>query len=359
MRADRPLRKPVHPPPIPLPAGTRIGEYEVRGVMGSGSWGIVYRVSDPVAGDELAVREYLPRHLAQRESVAAVGLRPQADAEAFAMGLRFFTNEGKLLSGVTHPSLIKVHGSWEENGTAYTAMELFHGRDLTQSMQARWKPPNDASLRNTLTALLDALEVLHRGGVQHRDVAPKNVLLGPDRRLVLLDMDSPRRVASARGETGDIGPRDGFAPIELYGTASGLKRGPWTDFYSLGATLYFMIAAKPPPPAPQRVAGERVALKLHQPDGRQSLELLGLIDWMLAVQPGDRPQNVGEVRAALAGTGLPEAYAPKARDKLAVGWRRHRRWLWGGVALVLLIGIGLGVRWVMKAESLPWLKPPG
>jgi serine/threonine protein kinase len=360
MRVDRPKRKPSFGPPTPLAVGSRLGDYEVRGVLGSGTYGIVYRVFDPEAGDELAVREYLPRHLAVRDGATAVVVRSPDEAEAYGLGLRFFTNEAKLLSKVEHTSLIKVYGGWEENGTAYLAMELFHGRNLKESMQARWKSPSDSSLRSMMSALLGALEVLHKGGVQHRDIAPQNVLLGPNGKTVLLDMDSPRRVASARGDTGPIGPRDGFAPIELYGTDGKLRRGPWTDFYSLGATLYYMVGAKPPPTAGQRTPGDRPALQLHKADGRQSLELLGLLDWMLAVQPADRPQSVAEVRAVLDGGPLPEAYAPKAREKLAATLRRRRRWLWGSLLLLLVAGGGLGVRMLMRAESLPsWLKLPG
>lgn len=366
MRVDRPKRKPSFGPPTALAAGTRLGDYLVRGVLGHGTYGIVYRVFDPQAGDELAVREYLPRHLAMRHGPSAVVVRSPDDAEAFGLGLRFFTNEGKLLSGVEHSSLIRVYGSWEENGTAYTAMELFHGRNLKESMQARWKSPSDSSLRSMLSALLGALEVLHKGGVQHRDIAPQNVLLGPNGKTVLLDLDSPRRVASARGDTGPTGPRDGFAPIELYGTDGKLRRGPWTDFYSLAATLYFMVAAKPPPIAGQRRPDDRPALQLHRGDGRHSLELLALLDWMLAVQPADRPQSVAQVRAVLDGGPLPAAYAPRAREKLASTLRRRRRWLWVGLALVLVVGAGLGGRALMRAESLPswlpvpaWLKLPG
>ena len=358
MRVDRPKRKPSFGPPTPLAVGTRLGDYEVRGVLGHGTYGIVYRVFDPEAGDELAVREYLPRHLAVRDGDKAVVLRSPDDAEAFSLGLRFFSNEGKLLSKVEHSSLIKVYGTWEENGTAYLAMELFHGRNLKESMQARWKSPSDSSLRSMMSALLGALDVLHKGGVQHRDIAPQNVLLGPNGKTVLLDLDSPRRVASARGDTGLIGPRDGFAPIELYGTDAKLRRGPWTDFYSLAATLYFMVAAKPVQPAGQRGVDDRPALQLHRSDGRHSLETLGLLDWMMAVQPGDRPQSVAEIRAVLEGGPLPEAYAPKAREKIAATIRRRRRWVWGLVLLLLIAGVGLGVRFLLRAESLPWLKPP-
>jgi serine/threonine protein kinase len=357
MRADRPKRKPQYRPATPLPPGTRTGGYEVRNVLGTGTYGIVYRVYDAEADEELAVREYLPTHLAVRDGPSAVVLRSPEDAEHFELGLRFFVNEGKLLGGVDHPSIVHAYRAWQDNGTAYMALSLCQGRNLRDTLQARWKPPNERALRATLDKLLGALELLHAGGVQHRDIAPQNVMIEPDGRPVLLDLDSPRRVASARGATGPQGPRDGYAPLEVYGNTTELKRGPWTDFYALGATLHFMISGKPPPPALSRADGDRAGLQLLRPDARHSLDFLGVVDWMLALQPADRPQSVQAVRDALAGKGLPERHAPKGREKLAVGLRRRKRWLWIAAAAVVLLGAGLGARQVMKADFPPWIKP--
>lgn len=340
-----------------MPLGTQTGGFVLRNVLGTGTYGIVYRAHDPESDEEFAVREYLPTHLAMRQGATAVAVRSPDEAELFELGLRFFVNEGKLLGSVDHPSLVHVHQAWQDNGTAYMAMTLCNGRTLRDTLQARWKPPNEGSLRATLDKLLEALDLLHAGGVQHRDIAPQNIMIEPDGRPVLLDLDSPRRVASARGTTGSEGPRDGYAPPELYGNRPDLKRGPWTDFYSLGATLHFMICGKPPPPAASRTEGDRAGLQLQRPDSRHSLGLLGVVDWMLALQPADRPQSVQAVRNALAGQGLPERHAPKGREKLAVGLRRRRRWLWVAAAAVLLAAGGFGARQVLKSDMPPWIKP--
>ena len=99
--------------------------------------------------------------------------------------------------------------------------------------------------------------------------------------------------------------------------------------------------------------------QLQRPDQRHSLGFLSLVDWMLAPQPADRPQSVAELRAALAGGNLPERHAPKGREKFAATLRRRQRWLWAGAFLVLAAAAAVGARYVMTAESLPWLKPPG
>ncbi len=356
MTAERPRHK-KPPPPLPLSIGARLGGYEVRKVLGVGSFGIVYRVTDHDAERDLAVKEYLPTSQAVRAGTHEVVARSPADAEAFGQGLRFFISEGELLARIEHPSLVKVYRSWQDNGTAYRAMTLVHGRTLADTLQVRWKSPNEASLRAMLDCLLGALDELHRAGIQHRDIAPQNIVLEPNGRPVLLDLDSPRRVTSAAGDTGALGPRDGYAPIELYRVAAGMVRGPWTDFYSLAATLHFLIAGKPPPAALSRSDGDQAGLRLRRPDRRHSLDLLAVIDWMLAPRPADRPQSVAELRDALAGNGVPGRHEPSKRLKLAVSLQHYRRWLWIGAALVIAIGLGLVVRQLQRANLLDWLSP--
>lgn len=343
-------RKPL--PPTPLAVGSRLGAYEVRSVLGIGPFSIVYRVADPGSDVELAVKEYLPTSLAQRDGATTVVPRTPDDAETFLHGLRFFLNEGKLLMQMAHPGLVKVHGVWEDNGTAYLAMDLYTGRSLQDTMATRWRTPREPGLRALLDSLLGPVEALHSAGLQHRDISPQTILVELDGRVVLMDLGAARRVTSALGETGPTGPRDGFAPIELYGKGSGQAKGPWTDFYALGATLHYMIAGKPPPAAPQR-SGERVAIALYRDDKRYSLEFLAVLDWMLAVKPEDRPQTVAALRQALAGEGLPAHLVPTRRLRWGLKLRRFAVLGWVVLAMVVLGLAGLGVRWVL---SLPAVK---
>jgi serine/threonine protein kinase len=354
MRADRPRRQHTVPPPVALAIGTHVGPYQVRNVLGSGAFGIVYRVMDANGDDELALKEYLPPRLAVRDGATQVALRSPADAETYALGLRFFVNEGKLLARIRHPALVHVHDAWEENGTAYMAMDLYTGRNLVDTMRMRWKTPKESTLRALLEALLGALESLHGAGMQHRDVSPYTIVLELDGRPVLMDLGAPRRVTSARGESGAIGPRDGYAPIELYDPAMASQRGPWTDFYALGATLYYLMAGKALPPAPQRSDDHGAGSRLIRPGPRYSLDFIAVVDWMLALAPADRPQSVDQVRAALAGQGLPPRHAPTRRERIAVRLQRWRPWLWGAALLITGAALAGTAQWLMSLEQLPW-----
>ncbi len=348
-------------PPPPLPIGTRIGSFELRSVLGLGQYGYGYRVWDTETEVEYVVKEYLPPALARREGASAIVPRRPEDAEAFAQGRRAFLVEGQMLAQVRHESLVHVYGSWEENGSAYMAMDPVPGRDLRATMQARGRAPREASLRGLLNELLGAVDALHRAGVEHRDIGLSSIVIGPDHRAVLMDLGSPRRLAIVRGASGDAGPREGFAPVEMYDSGRSLPRGPWTDLYALGAVMYCLMTGKPPPPAPQRAGDSKAAdlrwtarLRRHY-----ALEWLALVQWLLAPQPQDRPQDVSAVYAALADPRrLPDALRPRRRERVALALQPYRRWLWGLLALLILLALAFATWRLWQAGRLPGFAPP-
>ena len=91
-----------------LPPGSRLGEFEIRSVLGIGGFGIVYLAFDHALEREVAVKEYMPASLAGRTETLHVTVRSQSDVETFALGLRSFVNEARLLARFDHPSLLKV-----------------------------------------------------------------------------------------------------------------------------------------------------------------------------------------------------------------------------------------------------------
>ncbi len=217
---------PATPPANALPPGTRLGEFEVLGLLGLGGFGIVYRALDHALEREVAIKEYMPAMLAGRTETLHVSLRSQSDAEIFEAGRRSFVNEAKLLARFDHPSLVKVYRFWEANDTAYMAMPIYHGRTLRDVRQQMDRPPDEAWVRALLAPLLSALERLHGEGVYHRDIAPDNILIEPDGRPVLLDFGAARRVLSDKSQALTAILKPAYAPIEQYGEAGSVKQGP-------------------------------------------------------------------------------------------------------------------------------------
>jgi len=301
-----------------LPSGHRLHEFELRGVIGVGGFGIVYRAFDHSLEREVAIKEYMPSALAGRSSKQQVSLLSALHSETFALGLSSFVNEARLLARFDHPSLVKVHRFWEENGTAYMVMPLYRGTTLRRLRQQRDVCPDGAWLVRLTEQLLGALEVLHREGVYHRDIAPDNVLVSDDAPPVLLDFGAARRVISDRNQALTAILKPSYAPLEQYAESTSMRQGPWTDFYALGATLHHVITGKAPVPATARAISDEQPRLAGSGQGGVPDQLLQVCDWMLAPAPQDRPQNVAELLAALAGQ-LP--VPQRARRGSASSWQ--------------------------------------
>ena len=289
--------------PVALPAGTRVAEFEVWRLLGSGGFGIVYLAWDHALEREVALKEYMPGTLAGRGTGLQVSVRSKSTAETFALGLRSFINEARLLARFDHPSLVKVYRFWEDNGTAYMVMPYYVGRTLRQVRQGMIVPPGEAACRRVLDGLLSALEALHREGVYHRDIAPDNILLGDDGLPVLLDFGAARHVLSDRTQALTSIMKPHYAPLEQYAdaNANAMRQGPWTDLYALGGTLYFLLTGKEPVAAASRALHDdqpRLA-ELRPRDCTPGF--LAALDWMLALKPPERPQSVHMLRDVLEG----------------------------------------------------------
>jgi serine/threonine protein kinase len=288
-----------------LPPGARIAEFEVRGVLGSGGFGIVYLAWDHALEREVALKEYMPGTLAGRGGDLSVSVRSSSMAETFALGLRSFVNEARMLARFDHPSLVKVYRFWEDNGTAYMVMPYYKGRTLRRVRAGMVMPPGEGACRSVLDALLSALEALHKEGVFHRDIAPDNILIAEDGAggvPVLLDFGAARRViegGSQKALTSIMKPH--FAPLEQYADQSAMRQGPWTDLYALGGTVYFLLTGREPVPAASRALHDDQPMLTELGLEACSPAFLTTIDWMLAIKPAQRPQSVQMLRDVLDG----------------------------------------------------------
>ena len=300
--------------------GTRLGEFELLGLLGVGGFGIVYLAFDHALEREVAIKEYMPASLAGRTETMRVSVRSHSDAESFALGLKSFVNEAKLLARFDHPSLLKVLRFWEANGTAYMAMPVMRGHTLKEMRQSMEAPPDEAWVRHILMPLLGAIEKLHSEGVYHRDIAPDNIQIEPDGRPVLLDFGAARRVLSDKSQALTAILKPAYAPIEQYGEAGSVRQGPWTDLYALGATLHYLLLGRPPPPATARAVHDDASELITSQLPGCSPDFLHIIDWMLCPRPADRPQSVAALRDVLEGRA--SAPQPRSVEGAARYWER-------------------------------------
>ena len=325
-----------------LPAGSRLGEFEIECVLGVGGFGIVYRAFDHALERRVAVKEYMPAALATRGAEHRVALRSAGHADTFQLGLRSFINEARLLARFDHPALVKVYRFWEANDTAYMVMPWYEGATLLEARRAMGQPPTQAWLRSLLDPLLGALDVLHKAQVFHRDIAPDNILLLGDASgeqghalPVLLDFGAARRVIGDNTQTLTAIVKPSFAPIEQYAESPQLRQGPWTDIYALAAVVHYCITGRPPMPATARAVHDELpplagmAPALARDFGRPySAAFLAAIDHALAVRPDERPPSVGLWRAGMEGQAAAPAepaHVPPALERTVFVGSVHGR----------------------------------
>ncbi len=286
-------------PAIPAPAATadealvlapgfHLFEYRIDAVLGQGGFGVTYLATDVHLNAKVAIKEYLPGELAQRSGDKSVSPRWPEDGALYQDGLDNFLVEARTLATFRHPNIVRVARFFEANRTAYMVLEYERGKPLKQWWPAR-KEASEGELLSLMQPLLDGLAVVHRAGFLHRDIKPDNIYRRKDDgSLVLLDFGAARLAAHEGGSLADV-VTPGYAPPEQYG---GGAQGPWTDIYSLGATLYWMVTGSKPPGAPQRAAGAAMQSAHEAGKGRYSEAFLRAVDWALALEAAARPQDL-------------------------------------------------------------------
>jgi serine/threonine protein kinase len=282
---------------IPLAVGTQLQEFVVERVIGIGGFGIVYQAHDSLLRRTVAIKEYMPTSMASRGDGATVSLRSSSHSQDFETGKEGFIDEARMLAQFKHPALIEVFRFWEQNSTAYMATPFYEGRTLKQRLRDTPGIPEQAVLKKILLPVLDALEHMHLSQVYHRDISPDNIMVLSDGRPILLDLGAARRLETENAQALTVLVKPGYAPIEQYAGDAAVQQGPWTDIYGWGASAYFALTGKPPPPSASRIMSDSIIKLADSTIAGYSIDFLAAIDAALAVRPDDRPQNITALKS--------------------------------------------------------------
>jgi len=388
-----------------LKAGHELHWYRIDKVLGQGGFGITYLAHDPNLDQYVAIKEYLPMELAVRDGDNSVYPASSANGERFRWGLDRFITEARTLAKFKHPAIVRVLTVFEDNNTAYMVMEYERGESLQQVLERR-KTLDEDELIPILAPLLDGLEMIHATGFIHRDIKPANIYIREDNTPVLLDFGSARQALGEQTKTLTSIVSPGYAPFEQYYSKSD-RQGPWTDIYSLAATMYRAISGIMPMDAIDR---SEAILKAERDifvsageigHGRYSEQFMRAIDHALNFSEKQRPQSIAAWRAELGiktgnstplpplaatahqsqakpevepvqsgeiETRLDESHAPSAQNVVEQGapvghgppvhesrpGKRNRRgwWLGGATLATLALGVAVWSQWGAEQGSL-------
>ena len=278
-----------------LPRGYALNEYRIESTLGIGGFGLTYLASDSNLNLKVAIKEFLPSELAMRCEDQSVRPRSDSSVDLFKWGLGRFLDESRTLAAFRHANIVRVMRFFEANQTAYMVMEFVAGEPLSKWAGTR-RPLAEQTLLALADPLLDGLDLVHRANYLHRDIKPTNIFIREDDSPVLIDFGSARATNTGCDITSIVTP--GYAPCEQY-DAHG-NQGPWSDLYSFGAVLYWMVTGAKPTQAFTRVVQDTMPPAATAGDrALYSDEFLQAIDWALSPREEARPQSVAEFRAIL------------------------------------------------------------
>ncbi len=265
----------------------KLGKYTITGVLGDGAMGVVYTGFDPDIHRPVAIKtihKKLIDDVKQAESMAAR-----------------FRNEAQAVGRLLHPGIVAIYEYGEDQDTAFIAMELVRGRNLSQVLHLHGDLP-ESEVLNLMDQLLDALECAHRAGVWHRDVKPSNLLVTQAGQLKITDFGIARieNIALTRVDS-VIGTPGYMAPEQYSGGAIDQR----VDVFAAGVLLYRLLTGV----APFEGTFEAVMYKILHDDPKPPSEYPSdggrlrydaIVAKALAKNPADRFASAAEFRDALA-----------------------------------------------------------
>lgn len=288
-----------------LQSGYQLAEYTIESVLGHGGFGITYLAHDTTLGAQVAIKEYLPHEIANRDNKTQVLPNPEREAvRDYQIGLKNFVKEARALARFKHPNIVRVLRFLEANGTAYMVMEYEEGQSLADYLRRNGPRLDEQTLLRVFIPILNGLNAVHEAEMLHLDIKPENIYLRKDASPMLIDFGSARQGSA---HIHKVALTHGYAPVEQYPDKG--TPGPSTDVYAIGASMYRCVTGKKPDDSLDRYE----AVLKYQVDpltpavkaGGNSYQrnILECIDWAMQVYARDRPQSARELQDALMGKG--------------------------------------------------------
>lgn len=279
------------------------GKYLIGRVIGMGGFGITYVGWDFYQSRKVCIKEYFPRSVAARRqqgsgqsvsvqySLSVFTQNTEQAQYAYAEGLKSYIKEAENLSKfyLMH-GIVSVRDFFYGNNTAYIVMEYIDGMNMKRYAAAKGGKLHPKELFSILRDVLSALNEVHKSNIIHRDISPDNIMITRDLQAKLIDFGAAKDYSICRN--GPVLLKHGYAPPEQYEQDG--KQGPWTDVYSMCASIYYLLTGIRIQNARERMGQDQV--KLLQIMGVPVSERQDLaIAKGLSLIPEERYQTVGEL----------------------------------------------------------------
>lgn len=312
-----------------IPSSMLSKRYLVGYVQAADSAGIAYAALDERTRRRVEVREYFPAEYAGRDTDNLTVVVPSDRSADFAAGKKRFLSQWLALAGLGESGQIpQIQDAFEENETAYAVIERVSGLNLKRFTAKLGRPLRVEETRRLFLPLISVLEKAHAKGIFHENISPECVLITRDGAARLIHFGQ-----TALPDQEDHAQR-GYSSIERHSPQG--ETGPWTDIYSIAATMYYAITGRTPPAAEERQAQDTL-----QPPSVLGTEIDNQTEAVLlkamSVQPADRWQSMRDFRDALCGESPSSiAFARRVEPEKRKAVRRKRRRVRAALCLIVL-----------------------
>ncbi len=333
-----------------LKPGTKLmlGQYTIEGFLAAGGFGITYLAKDSL-DRRVVIKECFPGSFCRRQNTS-VTPRSRAHQNELKSIVRMFSQEAMSLAKANHPNIVGVHQVFEENNTAYMALDYVHGRDLLEILEEDPDSLKPELVEGYLKKVLGAIGHIHQLGMLHRDISPDNIIIDETGEPKLIDFGAAResrnekvtRMLSALRVV-----KDGYSPQEFY--IAGSDQGPSCDLYSLAASFYHLITRELPPDSQWRLSAcaagdDDPYVPLGDKTDAYSKRFTTALDKAMAILPRDRMESAEEWLQHMEGGegSVTSKTVPQAATNAAANTDKKPNMglLLGGTALVAAAGIG-------------------
>ena len=319
---------------MPLPAGTRLGRYEVRTYLGAGGMGEVYRARDPKLNRDVAIK-VLPTSCS-------------SDPER----LRRFEQEAQAAGALNHPNIMTIYDVDIHNGSPYVVSELLEGETLGEQMGGTALTRRKAL--DYALQLAHGLAAAHGRGIVHRDLKPANIFVTREGRVKILDFGLAKLIEST--EVRELGTDLPTKPLNtkpgtIVGTTGymspeqvrGQRVDHRSDIFAFGAVLYEMLSGRRAFKGETAVETLNAILKEDPSDlctvnAEIDLALERIVRHCLEKSPDERFQSARDLAFALESLSSSSTSVQTALTMERSRVRKHLPWI--AAALLLLTTIG-------------------